>query len=93
VISAGIGSAVTLLAQEGPQGPQGERGPPGPRGPEGSVDLTDVDVGSVEKKLDEIEALLEDVEGLEIAGVDLNDLDLEEARSGLSKLCDTVGVC
>lgn len=59
VLSAAIGSAISLIAQTGPEGPQGARGAAGPRGPQGKVDT-----GAIES---EIEAVREeaDVSGLE----------------------------
>lgn len=59
VLSAAIGSGISLIAQTGPSGPRGERGPAGPRGPQGKVNTAAIEA--------EIEAVRReaDVSGLE----------------------------
>jgi hypothetical protein len=90
VLSAAIGSAISLIAQTGPAGPPGERGPAGPRGPRGEVDT-----GAIE---DELEALRSETDpaGLEEALAE-DEERIEELEDGLrgaerttSELCGTL---
>jgi hypothetical protein len=89
ILSAGIGSGLALIAQEGPEGPrgkQGQTGKPGPEGPEGAegasgaaevegleaevAELRDqleegADLGQVEGRIDELEAEIEGLGGVQ----------------------------
>jgi predicted ATP-grasp superfamily ATP-dependent carboligase len=73
VLSAAIGSAISLIAQTGPAGPRGERGRRGPRGPQGSVDTgaieaeieavrSEADTSELEEEVLENEERLEELE-------------------------------
>jgi hypothetical protein len=74
VLSAAIGSAISLIAQTGPAGPRGERGRAGPRGPRGEVDTraieaeieavrSEADVSGLEEQVAENEERIEELEG------------------------------
>jgi len=88
VLSAGIGTALALIAQEGPQGPrgkQGKEGPRGPQGPEGPSGAAEVE--GLEAQVEELRGELESqsdlegrVEGLEeeISGIGGTDEELCE---------------
>jgi hypothetical protein len=86
VLSAAIGSGISLIAQTGPAGPRGEPGPAGPRGPEGEVDTGaieaeietlrgEADVTGLEEQVEENEERIEELEGalhgFEHGGVEL----------------------
>src|SRR4051812_40788277 len=58
VLSAAIGSGISLIAQTGPSGPRGEPGPAGPRGPRGKVDT-----GRIEAEIEAVRSE-SDVSGL-----------------------------
>ncbi len=90
VLSAGIGTAVALLAQTGPEGPageQGKRGPAGPEGPEGpsgaaEVEGLEAEVAELRGQLEasaelegRIEQLEDQVSGLRGIGGELCELD------------------
>ncbi len=74
VLSAAIGSAISLIAQTGPAGPPGERGQTGPRGPRGKVDTRAIEakieavrheanVAGLEEQIAENEERIEELEG------------------------------
>jgi hypothetical protein len=66
VLSAGIGSALALVAQEGPAGPAGKRGPVGPQGPEGPQGPSGAaEIGGLEAEVEELRGRVEDSEDLE----------------------------
>ena len=82
VLSAAIGSGISLIAQTGPTGPRGERGPAGPRGPQGRVNTAAIEA--------EIEAVRSesDVSGLEdqVAENEERIEELEDALRGAERL-------
>jgi hypothetical protein len=81
ILSAAIGSGITVLAKTGPSGPAGEQGPRGPAGPEGPEgESAGAELGAVEG---EVEELREQVEAGEGAGVEGR---LEELESEVSEL-------
>jgi hypothetical protein len=80
VLSAAIGSGVTLLAKTGPSGAAGERGAPGPEGPEGPEGASGAEeLGLLESEVEELRGQAEGGEELEGR---LNELESE--ISGLS---------
>jgi hypothetical protein len=91
ILSAGIGTAVALIAQTGPEGPagkQGKQGPRGPQGPEGPSGAAEVE--GLEAEVEElrgevaaqgelegrVESLEEEVSG--IGGTDEELCELDE---------------
>lgn len=92
VLSAGIGSGLALLAQEGPQGPrgkQGKQGPAGERGPAGESATAEVE--ALQAEVAELRERVADTEALEER--------LSELESGLSGaggsdsvLCEELGI-
>ncbi len=74
IISAAIGSGITLLAKTGPEGPVGEQGDRGPRGPRGYA--------AFDEAGENAEAAVIDLEG----HVNSLEGELEEARFGLDEL-------
>jgi hypothetical protein len=93
VLSAGIGSGLALLAQEGPEGPRGKAGKQGPagkegaQGPEGASATAEVE--ALEAEVDELRGQVEEADELE-ARVE----DIESALSGAggSLLCEEFGL-
>lgn len=89
VLSAGIGSGITLLAKTGPEGPQGSsgarglRGPRGFEGPEGYIDPDEFDRSGLEAEDAE---LREDIESGESETQNLES-QLADVESTLSNLC------
>ncbi len=93
VLSAGIGSAVALLAQTGPagaagkQGPAGPRGAEGPAGPEGPSGAAEVE--GLEAEVEELRGQIEESDSGELEG---RLEELEDEVSGLggvtSELCE-----
>lgn len=64
VLSAGIGSGLALLAQEGPAGPAGKRGPTGPQGPAGPEGESGAEeIGGLEAEVEELRGQVEESEG------------------------------
>jgi hypothetical protein len=74
VLSAAIGSAISLVAQTGPAGPRGHRGATGPRGPQGRVDTRAIEaeieavrheanIAGLEEQIAENEERIEELEG------------------------------
>jgi hypothetical protein len=87
VLSAAIGSGITLLAETGPAGAPGERGAQGPRGPEGPEGTVDApDFGFVESELEDLREELSDASELE-SRVDAIDSDLATTEETVSELC------
>jgi hypothetical protein len=87
ILSAAIGSGITLLAQSGPTGPQGEQGPAGPRGPEGPEGFVETeDLGFLESEVEELAGELGDAGELESRINDL-EFDLSRTESSVSDLC------
>jgi hypothetical protein len=75
VLSAAIGSAISLVAQTGPAGPRGKPGPAGPRGPKGKADTA------------AIEAQIETLRGeVDVSGLEERDDENEERIEGLEEL-------
>jgi len=93
VLSAGIGSGLALLAQEGPEGPrgkQGKQGPPGPegeRGPEGESATAEVE--SLEAEVAELRDQAEQAGELESR---VEDLESAVRGAGGSLLCEEFGL-
>jgi hypothetical protein len=75
VLSAAIGSAISLVAQTGPAGPRGKPGPAGPRGPKGKADTAAIEA--------QIEALRGEVD---VSGLEERDDENEERIEGLEEL-------
>jgi hypothetical protein len=77
ILSAGIGSGLALMAQEGPAGPAGKSGPAGPQGPEGAEGPSGAaEIGGLESEVEELRAEVEQSGELEGR--------LEDVESGLS---------
>lgn len=94
ILSAGIGSGLALLAQEGSAGAAGKRGPAGPRGPQGPEGPSGAaEIGDLEAEVDELWSRVEEAEGLEER---VEELEAEVAGSegGLSpeQLCEEFGI-
>jgi hypothetical protein len=93
VLSAGIGSGLALLAQEGPEGPRGKPGKQGPAGPQGEQGpegaSATAEVEGLEAEVDELRGQVEEADELE-ARVE----DIESALSGVggSLLCEEFGL-
>ncbi|MEZ5076655.1 MAG: hypothetical protein R2725_04350 [Solirubrobacterales bacterium] len=93
VLSAGIGSGLALLAQEGPEGPrgkpgkQGKRGPQGEPGPEGASASAEVE--SLEAEVAELRDQVEQADELEAR---VEDLEAAITGAGGSVLCDEFGL-
>jgi hypothetical protein len=93
VLSAGIGSGLALLAQEGAAGPAGKRGSAGPRGekgaegPEGASGAAEI--GGLEAEVEDLRGRLEQSEELEGR---LEDLESEVAgiEGVTSELCEEI---
>jgi hypothetical protein len=63
VLSAGIGTGITLLlAEEGPQGPRGEQGSAGPEGPPGPAVDVEVETRDLQDRIADLEASVDDLE-------------------------------
>ncbi len=61
ILSAAIGSGITVLAKTGPAGPVGERGPRGPVGPEGPEgESAAAELGSIESEVEELRGQVEE---------------------------------
>jgi hypothetical protein len=66
ILSAGIGSGLALLAQEGPRGPAGKPGPAGPEGPQGPRGESGAaEVEGLEDEVEELRGEVEEAQGLE----------------------------
>ena len=60
ILSAGIGTGLALIAQEGPEGPRGKQGKEGPRGPEGPEGPSGAaEVEGLEAQVEELRGELE----------------------------------
>jgi hypothetical protein len=82
ILSAAIGSGITILAKTGPSGAAGERGAPGPEGPEGPAGASGAeDLGSLESEVEELRGQAEG--GEEVEG------RLGELESEISELSET----
>lgn len=94
ILSAAIGSGITVLAKTGPSGPAGARGAPGPAGPRGPEGASGAEeLGRLES---EVEALRGQVEGGEELEGRLEELESEVSRlSGAgSEICGEIeGFC
>jgi hypothetical protein len=96
VLSAVIGSGITLVAKTGPQGPKGEQGIRGPEGPEGDSAF-DATI-EAEEALSRVNRLEDDVEEIETSFIygeepasvyELQSVEsnLGRVESDLSSLC------
>lgn len=100
VLSAGIGSGLALLAQEGPAGERGARGPAGPQGPRGPEGASaEEELGGLEGEVEELRGRVEEAEGLE-ERVDELESQLSDLEGGLLEggldadiLCEEFGIC
>jgi hypothetical protein len=92
VLSAGIGSGLALLAQEGPQGARGKQGKQGARGPQGPAGESAA--GEVEALEGEVAELRERVEATEELEERVGDLESELSGVGgpTSALCEEFGI-
>jgi hypothetical protein len=82
ILSAAIGSGITILAKTGPSGPAGERGPRGPVGPQGPEgESAGAELGLIESEVEELRGQVE--KSAESIG------RLEELESEVSKLGGT----
>ena len=82
ILSAAIGSGITVLAKTGPSGPAGEQGPRGPAGPEGPEgESAAAELGSIEAEVEDLRDRVEEGGGAEER--------LEELESEVSKLGGT----
>lgn len=90
VLSAAIGSSITLLAETGPAGEEGERGPRGPRGPhgpqgpEGSAES--FDFSFLESEIEDLARELGDLGATEARIEELEE-DLADTEEVVSELC------
>jgi hypothetical protein len=82
VLSAAIGSGVTLLAKTGPSGAAGERGPRGPEGPAGQ------EGASGAEELGQLESEIEELRG-QAEGSNEFESRLGELESEVSELSET----
>jgi hypothetical protein len=88
ILSAGIGTAVALIAQTGPAGATGKQGKPGPQGPQGPEGPS----GAAE--VEGVEAQVEELRGQIEGGTELEERvqSLEDEVAGLggadSPLCE-----
>lgn len=96
VLSAAVGSGITLLAKTGPQGP---RGPVGAEGPPGdSAQQASYEAEEAAEHADQLDSRLSEVElelpGGEAASVsDLNNLEwqMQDLEGSMSRLCRELG--
>lgn len=92
VLSAGIGSGVALLAEEGPAGPRGERGARGPAGPPGPAgESATAEVKALKDEVEELRGRLDKEDSLQRR---LEELESEvSSLGGLSdRLCEELDV-
>lgn len=88
ILSAGIGSGLALLAQEGPAGPAGKRGPTGKQGPEGPEGPSGAaEIGELEAEVEELRGEIGDSTELEERLDDL-EADFSELEGATGELCD-----
>jgi hypothetical protein len=88
ILSAGIGSGLALLAQEGPAGPAGKRGPAGKQGPEGPEGPSGAaEIGDLEAQVEELRGEVGESEELE-ERVDELESDLSEIEGVTLELCE-----
>jgi hypothetical protein len=86
ILSAAIGSGMTLLAKTGPSGAAGERGAPGPEGPAGPEGASGAEeLGLLETEVEELRGQVEGSEELE-GRLE----ELESEISGLSEAASEV---
>jgi hypothetical protein len=87
VLSAAVGSSITLLAETGPPGKRGERGPRGPEGPEGREGATEApDLGFLESEIEGLIKELGDLGALE-GRVDELEGNLSDTESTVGEIC------
>ncbi|HVQ58809.1 MAG TPA: hypothetical protein VMS60_07865 [Solirubrobacterales bacterium] len=88
ILSAGIGSSLALLAQEGPAGPAGKRGPAGPEGPEGAEGPSGAaEIGDLEAQVEELRGEVGESADLEGRLEGLED-DVSEIEGVTVELCE-----
>jgi hypothetical protein len=94
ILSAAIGSGITVLAKTGPSGPAGERGAAGPkgaRGPEGASGAEEL--GRLESEVEELRGQAEGGEELEGRLEELES-EVSNLSGAASEICSEIeGFC
>lgn len=92
ILSATVGSGITLLAKTGPTGPTGPRGPVGPEGRPGtSAEDAKWEAEEALSRVDELEGQLSDLESrLPMFGGVASEDDLRELEWSIEELESTI---